>query len=393
MGGFRVITRLVALGRIAILARLLAPSQFGAFGIAAIVLAFLEIFTETGVNVFLVQEKNGTDKYINTAWVISIFRGILISAAILLVAPLISSFFNSPEALPLLYYIGLVPFLRGFINPSIIKFQKELQFNREFWLRTSVFILGSLVAVLLAIITRSAVSLIWGIIAGAFLEVMLSFIIVKPRPKFEFKLPLAKRIIGRGKWVTASGIFTYLSQQGDDAVVGKLLNTASLGLYQMAYKLSTLPLTEITQVAGKVTFPVFVRISDDLARLKRAFLKTTIATSLLIIPFGLILFLFPKEIITIILGKNWLEAVSVLKVLVIFGVIRAIEGVPNSMFLALKKQKWVAKIHLVQLIGLAIFIIPLTLKYGLVGAGIASIISTLVPLPLIVYYLSATLGK
>lgn len=388
MGGFRLFSRLVALGRTAILARLLLPAQFGVYGIATLVLAFLEIFTETGINVFLVQEKKDIDEYIDTAWIVSIVRGILISLLLLLATPLIVSFFNSPDVRPLLLLISLVPFLRGFINPSIIKFQKELQFNKEFWFRSSIFVFDSVIAIILVLVTHSPVGLIWGFVAGVILEVIFSFSFVKPRPRLAFEFKKVKRIVGRGKWVTASGIFSYLSQQGDDAVVARILNTTSLGFYQMAYKLSTLPLTEVTHVAGKVTFPVFARIAGDLTRLKKAFVKTTLAMIFLILPSGLILFLFPREIIHFVLGARWLEAADALKVLAIFGIIRAISGVPNALFLALEKQKWVANIQLMQLIGLAASIIPLTIKFGIIGAGISSIISSLVSLPFTLFYLS-----
>ena len=61
-----------------IIARILSPYQFGAFGIATLVLVFAEILTETGINTFLIQNKDNTDKYINTSWVVSIVRGIAI---------------------------------------------------------------------------------------------------------------------------------------------------------------------------------------------------------------------------------------------------------------------------------------------------------------------------
>jgi len=93
MGGLRVSTRLLAFVKIAILARILTPSQFGLFGIALLVLAFLETMTESGINIFLIQEKAKLERYNDTAWLVSIFRGLLISLIIFLSADAISSFF------------------------------------------------------------------------------------------------------------------------------------------------------------------------------------------------------------------------------------------------------------------------------------------------------------
>ena len=123
--------------RTAVLARLLTPHQFGLFGVAAIVLGLVEMFTETGINVFLIQmrEKNILDKYIDTAWTVSIIRGLIIGLLIIITSPLIAKFFNSPTSIYLLMLISLVPIIRGFINPAIVNFQKHLRFQNDFWFR------------------------------------------------------------------------------------------------------------------------------------------------------------------------------------------------------------------------------------------------------------------
>jgi O-antigen/teichoic acid export membrane protein len=387
MGGLRFTTRVFSIVRIAILARILSPAQFGIFTIGALALAFLETFTETGINIFLIQEKASLKKHVNTAWTVSIVRGFLIFIIIFISAPLFAAFFNSPQSAYLLRLISLVALLRGFINPSIVRFQKDLQFNKEFWFRGLIFFLDSTVAIILAFITRSATSLVWGLIAGVVLEIFLSFLFVRPRPKLVFEFQRVKKIVRRGKWLTFAGIFNYLSNEGDDAIVGKILGSSSLGLYRIAFKISSLPLTEVTAIARKVVFPVYVRISGDSARLKKAFIKTVLSVSVLVIPIGLIFFLFPRQLILIILGENWVGATGVLRVLALSGVIRAITGSTGALFYALKLQKYATSIAFFKLMAIAVSIIPLTLKYGITGAGISVLAGSIITIPAIIYYL------
>lgn len=387
VGAFRGFTRIIAFAKIAILARILLPEQFGLFGIATLFLAFLEILVETGINVFLIQEKKAIDKYINTAWTVSIIRGIIISLIIIISAPFVSSFFKSPQSLSLIYLISVVPLVRGFINPSIVKFQKELQFKREFWFRSSIFLFDASVAVIAALVIRSASSLILGLIAGAVLEVIMSFIFARPKAKLAIEVSRIKRIIGRGKWVTGAGIFQYAFRQGDDIIVGRLMGENSLGLYQVAYKISTLPISEVADVVSRVTFPVFSKIATDIKRIKIAFIKTILMVTAVVVPFGLIIFLFPTQLVTIILGVNWLEVVPALKILAIFGVLKAIQNSAYSVLLALEKQEYVTVITFASVLGLGISIIPLVNRYGIVGAGASAIIGTLVALPVAAYYL------
>ena len=393
LGGLKAISRAIAFAKTAILARVLIPAQFGLFGIASLVLELLEILTETGVNVVLMQEKKNMDTYINTAWIFSIARGFLISIVILLASPVIVVFFKSPDAYRLLYLMAVVPIIRGFINPSVVKLVKELKFKREFTFRLSIFIFDTLVAVSAALITHSAASIIYGLIAGAILEVILSYIIVKPRPRVTFEKEKLQEIVNRGKWLTGAGIFNYFFQHGDDIVVGRILGTYPLGIYQVAYRISTLPITEVSDVVGKVTFPVYVKISGEKKRLTQAFFKTLGGVCLLVIPFGALLFLFPREIINVTLGSNWLEAASVLKVLAIFGVIKAISNTVFAVLLSLGKQKYVTLITFVGILGLGVSILPLVRAYGIVGAGISALIGAIVAIPAAIYALRKSLEE
>ena len=387
LSGVRLITRILALLKNIIIARILYPSQFGAFGIATLALTFTEILTETGINTFLVAEKSEIDKYIDTSWLVSIFRGFIIFSLIFISAPFVSGFFKNSDSKFLLILISFVPLIRGFINPSVVKFQKNLYFHKQFFYQTSVLLVGSIFSIFLIILTHKVESLIYAMLISAFFEMFLSFFIVTPRPKFSFKLPLFRNVLGYGKWITASTIFNYFYQHGDDITVGRILGASSLGLYDMAYRISLVPLSDISDVISQVTFPVYVKISGDSSRLRKAFLKTLGIVVIFTLPISLILFIFPKEIISIIFGDRWLGAAPALRILGIFGFVRAISSFTQSVFLSLGKQKIFTLISLVGLIGLGITIVPFTLVWGITGAAGSALVGTAFTIPVISYHL------
>jgi len=84
MGGLRGSTRVIAFVKILVLARILSPFEFGVFGIAMLFLSLLEIISETGVNIFLIQEEDNIDSFLDTAWVVSILRGLFIAIILFL---------------------------------------------------------------------------------------------------------------------------------------------------------------------------------------------------------------------------------------------------------------------------------------------------------------------
>lgn len=391
MTAFRGLYRIIGVVRIAIIAHLLSPFNIGLFGIVTIVLGFLEILTETGINVFLIQEKEDIDNYINNAWVVSIARGVIISILIFATAGIVSNFFSSMGSRNLLLIAALVPLIRGLINPSIVKFQKELLFHKEFQYRISVYSVESVFSVLGVIVLRNPFGLVYGLLAGAVFEVIYTFIVARPWPKLEFDRKKTQRVIDRGKWVTLFGIFDYLYTQSDNVVVGRILGVAPLGIYDNAYTISTAPLTEVGDIFFRVTFPVFAKISGEAARLRSAFWKNTLVNFVLMTGAGIFIFIFAGPIVQILFGKGWEAAVPVVKLLSILGVVRGVAGSTGSLLVAKEKQKYSAIITMVSTIGLWITIIPLTHAYGIIGAGLSAIFGALISIPLTIYYVRKSL--
>lgn len=382
----RFSTRAIALGQLVVLGRLLTPLQFGYFGIASLLLALLEILTETGINIFLIQEKGDIKKYINSAWVVSIVRGIILAVLIVIAAPFIASFFKAQEALSIILLIAVVPLIRGFINPAIVTYQKELTFDKEFRLRFILYSVNAIVSIVSAYLTRSAVSFVYGLIASAIIEVALSFLLIQAKPRLAFEKEKIITVLRRGWWVTLTGIFSYFSENGDNIVVGRVLGTSALGIYQIAYKFSTLPVSEITNVVNQVMFPVYVKFADDKKRLIQAFTKVCALSSLAAILFGGSIYLFAEPIVRISVGDQWLAAIPIMYILAIYGILRTIFGNFSPLFLSLGRQDVVAKMTFFRVIGLLVSIIPLVQYYGIEGAGYAALLSILVEIPFIVYF-------
>ncbi len=382
----RFVTRVITFIRLAILGRILTPLQFGFFGIASLFLSILEIFTETGINVFLVQYKGKIDDYIDSAWVVSVLRGFLLCFLIYSTAGLVAGFFNSNGARFIIVLMSAVPLIRGFINPTIITYQKELTFNNEFKLRSTLFLVDGFVSIIVGIITRDAVAFAWGQIGSALVEVALSYILFPLWPKLRFESEKVKHVIARGWPVTFTGIFSYFADNSDNITVGKILGASTLGIYQVAYKFSTLPITEITNVINQVIFPVYSKFSDDRTRLKRAFVQVTLASGIGGFLLGSFIYIFARPIILIFMGNQWAAAIPAIQILAIYGICRTIFGSFSALFLSVGKQDFVAQMTFCRVAALVICVVPLVARFGMYGAGVAMLISILVEIPVISYF-------
>lgn len=378
-GGFwvfslRIVQQLFSLIRLVVLARILAPSDFGLMGIALLTMMTLETFSQPGFHAALIQKKKDIEPYLDITWTVLILRGFILFAILYLLAPYAAIFFNVPEAKPIIQVIGFTILLQAFTNIGVIYFQKELEFNKLFIYQLSGTLADFVVAVSAAFILKSVWALVFGLLAAAIVRFVVSYFIHPYRPRLSFDLGKAKELFGFGKWVMGSSILIFLLTSGDDIFVGKLLGVTLLGYYQMAYRISNMPATEISHVISQVTFPVYSKLQDDVPKLREAYLKVLQVTAFLSFPIAGLIFVLAPDFTMIFLGEKWMPMVPAMQALTIFGVTRSINATLGSVFLGLNRPYVNTRGSAIQLAIFVAIIYPLTSEWGILGASVAVII-------------------
>jgi len=370
--------------KLIVLARLLVVSDFGLYSLAAIALGVTEAFTQTGVNIMLIQSKKAVDYYLDTAWVIAIVRGTVIGVIMVLLAWMMSNFYHEPQLLPLITLAAFVPFVKGFINPYIVNMQKELAFGWDTLYRLALSFIDAIAAIGLCLLFHSVFMLIFAMLISAVVEVAISFIFFEIKPKLNFNLVRAQDIFRQMKGLNLSSILSYLQLNLDNMLIGKLAGTANLGYYYNAFQLSHTPNYELSKAVLHSSFPVFSKIGDDLDRLKKAFLKTSITAMIIFLLASLPLLIYP-QILVILFTAKWRPAAAILRPLVWAGLIHSFALVSYTLWYARQKYR-LLNLHLgLNLLLMAGLILLLTPRYGLAGASWGVLISRLVLLPLVIW--------
>ena len=372
----RIIGRVFDITKLIILARILAPSDFGLMGIALLTMATLKTFSQTGFQQALIQKKDNIESYLNSAWTVLILRGVILLTILFFIAPYVAIFFKTPQAGSIIQVIGFALLIEAFTNIGVVYFQKELEFNKQFFYRLSGTLVDFIVAVSVAFILGSVWALVFGLLAGNLARCMISYFIHSYRPHLSLDLGKAKELFDFGRWILGSSILVFLVTQGDDIFVGKLLGVAALGFYQMAYRISNAPATEIVHVISQVTFPTYSKLQDNLPKLREAFLKVLQLTSFVSIPLAGGIFILAPEFTRIFLTQKWMPMVPAIQVLVLAGLVRSIGATP--VFSSVGKPKIETKWQVIRLLVLITFIYPFTIRWGISGASVAVFLSTLV---------------
>jgi O-antigen/teichoic acid export membrane protein len=94
-----------------------------------------------------------------------------------------------------------------------------------------------------------------------------------------------KELFSFGKWIFLSSAIGFIATQGDKLILGGLLTVEMLGVYSIAFMLSNLPATIVSQISHKILFPTFSRINrESPGKLKESLIRSKLWLSMLVMP-------------------------------------------------------------------------------------------------------------
>jgi O-antigen/teichoic acid export membrane protein len=379
-GGFwisfiKIIRKVLSLIRLIIIGRILAPSDFGLMGIALLTMSALETFSRFGFRQALIQKKENTDNYLDAAWTVLIIRGFVVFIIVYLIAPYVAFFFHTPEVKPIIQVLGLVTFFQAFSNIGVIFFHKELEFNKVFIYRFVGISTNFIVAVVAAIVLRSVWALVLGLLAEKVVSIIVSYLIHPYRPHLSKDIEKAKELFGFGRWILGSSILVFIGEHIDDIFVGRVLSAMALGFYQMAYRISNMLETEITQVISSVAFPAYAKIQDKQTRLQKAYFRIMRLTIAISLPITVGMVLLAPEFTQIFLSEKWMPMVTTMQLLAVAGLIKSIVSTGSPLFVGSGYPKYEFYMQLIRGLTVIIIIYPLIIYMGISGAAIGVILS------------------
>lgn len=383
--------RALGVVRIVVLARLLAPGDFGAFGIAALALATLERMSRPGLTIALVQRQGEIGEYLDPVWSVLLLRSLAMAAVIFFIREPVASFFATPEVARLMVGVSIATALGGFTSVSLHLLQRDLLLGR----RTAVIVAASIadaaVSIPAAILSRDAMALVYGMIARNVVLAVASWLAHEYRPRLTFRWGRLRDLKDFALQGTLqSGVF-FLVEQGDDAYVGKALGEHFLGIYLVCYRMASVVTQELARTLAEVTLPVFGRVQDDLPRLYQGLREVIGGTWAVILPAVVVLYVEAPSFIGGVLGDAWLEGVAAFRALLVFGLLRASSQALEAALAARGDMRFVSRTVVYQLLTLAALIFPLGSSLGLVGVALAVASSQLLSFGLSLGRLARTL--
>ncbi|MGK5092127.1 MOP flippase family protein [Deltaproteobacteria bacterium TL4] len=334
-----LITAILQLALLAILARFLTPDEFGLMAIVSVVIGFAQAFIDMGVSNAIIHHQEVSHEQLSSLYWFNILTGILLFGILIVFLPVIASFYQEPRLIALIAWVAVSFLILPFGMQFRILLQKELMFSIlskiEIVGRTISFVL----ALALAIEGFGIYALVFELLSNA-LIITIMFVwagLKLHRPSLHFRWDDLHGFLSFGLYQTGERSLNFFTSNLDKLVIGKLFGMELLGHYNLASQLVTRPIFVINAIANKVTFPVYAKIQQDLARLNQIYIDNIARITFFTFPLYLGMFAVAKEMIDVFYGEGWGQTIEILNMIWIIGLVISTGNPIGSYLMALGK--------------------------------------------------------
>lgn len=381
--------RLIGLISTLILARLLAPDDIGIIAMASLVIGFIDVFLDLGVNIALIQNRNAEAAHFNTAWTLRLVQSSMAALIIVLASSAAAAYFKDARIAPVLHVMAASLIVAAFENIGIVTFQKEMKFGLEFRFLFAKRLVGFLVTVTAAWFLRSYWALVIGTLAGRAFGTALSYGVHPMRPRISFEK--IHDILSVSLWVLVRSIGSYLDNNLHKIVVGGRSSASIIGAYSIADDIAAMPTSEILAPLNRVLFPAFVQVKHDVAELARLFLLAQGVQTLIAVPASVGLAVVAADAVNVLLGDRWLFAVPFVQVLALSNAIQAIYTSGGYVMITLGNMRYIALLTWVQVTAFVVTVTILMPDASALQVAWVRVLVVLAGLSLAIWLLMRTL--
>ncbi|MDC0376105.1 oligosaccharide flippase family protein, partial [Pelagibacteraceae bacterium] len=350
------------------LAIYISPSELGKLAIVMIIYNFINISTRPAFGEARIQMSDDNDKkkIDDVIFTINLLKMILITFFLYSLIPYLNNFYNE-NFNDLFYILILINFISSFRSPRIYILSKNLDFRKNILMEVIPALLGSIVGLIFAYLTKEVVSILYAMLFSSILRVLFSQYFATYYYKISFKFYLLRNIFSFGLWVMIERLIVSIGQNIDKIILSIFLNLYWVGIYQVGKTLGYRFFNFLNEILNGIFFPLLSKMKNTKnisnEKINKILLLVCLSGALLSL---ISLFIIPH--ITNFLGEKWIKSKEIGLYLVGAGLFMFINNfILKSVFKSFGNAKMAATVELYKIITLCFLNITLGYFYQLTG--------------------------
>jgi O-antigen/teichoic acid export membrane protein len=364
------IQTLVQFARSIILARILAPSEFGVYTFAASFVLLTKALPNFGMGSAILHRARESEGEV--AYRVHFTLSVLFSLAWGILVGLVAQLFVDPQNRTIIWVLLITQVIDNMAQTGMIVYAKLVLFRRIAIINVIVTVLGTISALILAYVGAGVWSLISVDITAAMIPI-IGFYWIRPiwKPSLGWSPGVVQYLLNFGKRNLVANLLQQFLDNLDNLWTRHFLGDDALGFYSRAFTFATYPRRVLAVPLNSVAASTYAELKGQRKRLSQAFFRVNaflIRTGFL---FSGVLALIAPEFIRIMIGEKWLPMLTAFQLMLIFTLLDPIKVTIANVFLAVgepEKTIWARLVQLiVMVLGFAIFVKP----FGIMGVALS----------------------
>lgn len=368
-----------------IMARVLTPEDYGMVAMLQIFIAVSQSLVDSGFSQALIRKLDRTQTDLSTVFYFNIGIGVFLYLVLFFSAPLISSFYNTHQLVPITRVIAL-----GMVFNSLAVVQRAvLTIKIDFKTQMRASVLAAVISGIVGISMAYTGFGVWAIVAQQVtnlgINTLVLWIVSKWSPAKVFSMESFKEMFVFGSKLLLSGLIDTIWRNIYLIVIGKAFSKADLGYYTRAHQFSDFPSANLTSIFQRVTYPVLSTIQNDDVRLATNYRRVLRVTAYIIFPIMTGMAAVSTPMVRILLTDRWLFTADLLKIICLSMMFYPIHSINLNLLQVKGRSDLFLRLEIIKKI-IGIIILVITIPMGLLAMCIGQIFSSLFSLAINTHY-------
>lgn len=371
-----VVEQVVSALTTAVLARLLAPQDFGAVAAATVIVGLFALITRFGLGASVINRRDMDDRIASSAFWLALCVGVTVTAVAALSAPAAATLIGQPDAGTFIAVASTVVLFNQVAGVSSAMLLRRLRFRSVYFADIVGTVGYAVLAVALATLGLGAWAVIYGRVGSACARMFALLLGAGWRPRLVFDLGVIRQDLRFNAGFLGAMLSGYGAKNGDYWVVSRMAGASGLGVYYLAYVLPGILRQRVTWLTNDILFPILSRMRDRPDALLRGFAQVLQLVAFAALPALLGLAVVSDLVIDVFLGSRWAPAAVPMAVLAASAAVESTTQVTTTVFVAKGRPGQAMVVNLARLAVLAVGLVVAIVVGGLPAVAVAVLAST-----------------
>ncbi|GLH79949.1 lipopolysaccharide biosynthesis protein [Bradyrhizobium sp. SSBR45G] len=368
-----------------VLARLLAPEDFGLVAIVTVLTSFAPLLIDFGLLDATAQRSRVTPAQVSGLFWVSTGIGVAIAVIVAASSPLIAWIYGDPRLGPIALCVAITFVLSGLTNQHMALLRRTMQFGRIGQIQLFGTLVGTAAAIAAAIAGYGYWALVLRPVVSSICVVIAAWSVCPWRPGPPLFDDDVKSMVKFGLHVVGFTVAYTLSRAVDRIALGLLYRADQVGYYQNAMNLYDNSVYAALNQTHAVGSSALSKLQSNPVALRQKYEAALSILAFFLMPAAAILSVTAQDLTVVLLGQKWQAAGALLSIIALRGISHVVEGSQGWLHLSLGRadrwQTWGIISLVVQVIA-----VLAGLPFGPTGVAWAVVIGySLIALPSVIY--------